>query len=236
MADLSDVLEYDGTKYLEFYESLTNEDTLNELHWSAELNSYADYGYHSPNVVLRNAPITSQQRRNPQLPLPEKLRHEETPPKYGFVNMFGYVNLFPVILQVLQPESIHLETIVKQLDDPKLLWTPHGLRSLAKNAPLYNTRNTEHDPPYWRGPIWININFMALKSLNYYSNVNGRAKDISKRIYRQLRDNVIGNVMAQHFKTGYLWEQYDDTSGNGKGCRPFTGWSSLVVLIMAEEY
>jgi mannosyl-oligosaccharide glucosidase len=33
--------------------------------------------------------------------------------------------------------------------------------------------------------------------------------------------------------TSFLWEQYDALSGNGKGCHPFNGWSSLVVAIMA---
>ncbi|KVH95684.1 Glycoside hydrolase, family 63 [Cynara cardunculus var. scolymus] len=44
------------------------------------------------------------------------------------------------------------------------------------------------------------------------------------------------NVMKNHKQTGYLWEQYDQKKGNGKGAHPFTGWTSLVLLIMAESY
>ncbi|KAL8201349.1 hypothetical protein R6Q57_012688 [Mikania cordata] len=44
------------------------------------------------------------------------------------------------------------------------------------------------------------------------------------------------NVIKNYKQTGYLWEQYDQKKGNGKGAHPFTGWTSLVVLIMAESY
>ncbi|KAK9276690.1 hypothetical protein L1049_006226 [Liquidambar formosana] len=44
------------------------------------------------------------------------------------------------------------------------------------------------------------------------------------------------NVVRNYYQTGYLWEQYDQKKGKGKGARPFTGWTSLVVLIMAEAY
>ena len=124
--------------------------------------------------------------------------------------------------------------------------------------------NTEHDKPYWRGPIWININYLALSALYSYSSKSSvsaglsseqiklRAENIqlAKNIYSRLRSNVIRNIYDQFLETGYIWEQYNDgenqekfsedgmskKAGKGQGTFPFTGWSALVVLIMSEKY
>jgi mannosyl-oligosaccharide glucosidase len=48
--------------------------------------------------------------------------------------------------------------------------------------------------------------------------------------------NILKNMFRVYEKTGHIWEQYDDKNGNGKGSHPFTGWSSLIVLIMSELY
>lgn len=33
----------------------------------------------------------------------------------------------------------------------------------SRTASLYGRHNTEHDPPYWRGAIWINVNYLAVQ-------------------------------------------------------------------------
>ena len=101
---------------------------------------------------------------------------------------------------------------------------------------MYMKRNTEHDPPYWRGQIWININFLAIRALKHYAKGEGRNAAKAQQLYLSLRENVYKNLYKQYTKTGYLWEQYSDKDGTGKGCYPFTGWSALVVLIMSEEF
>ena len=92
------------------------------------------------------------------------MRNVNSDPQLGFVNAHGYVSLFPFLLQILSPNSDKLGIILNSLTNPDLLYTPYGLRSLAKNSPLYKKKNTEHDAPYWRGEdLKFNIFREAIK-------------------------------------------------------------------------
>ncbi|KAL7171739.1 hypothetical protein ACSBR2_036411 [Camellia fascicularis] len=71
---------------------------------------------------------------------------------------------------------------------------------------MYMKYNTVHDAPYWRGPIWMNINYMILSSLHHYSKENGPYRDKAKIIYNDLRSNLIRNVVKNYQQTGYFWE------------------------------
>ncbi|CAH1785069.1 unnamed protein product [Owenia fusiformis] len=239
LADIAKSLGEPHEEYKATYDILTNNDLLDKLHWDPVTERYADYGLHSNKVKLEKPkpPKNIKQGQTPPSPQHlEKVRVTKVEPKNQFVDSFGYVSLFPFLLQIIEPTSPKLGKILTDLRNEKMLWTNHGLRSLAKIAPLYNKYNTEHDGPYWRGPIWININFLAVRALNYYSTNEGPYKDQARSIYVDLRKNLIDNVLKEYKRTGFIWEQYDDATGHGKGSHPFTGWSALVVAIMAEEY
>ncbi|KAF2534529.1 hypothetical protein F2Q70_00030679 [Brassica cretica] len=126
----------------------------------------------------------------------------------------------------------------KQLDlisNKSIVWSDYGLLSLGKTSSLYMKYNTEHEAPYWRGAIWMNMNYMILSSLHHYSIVDGPYMDKARTIYEELRSNLIRNVVRNYDQTGYIWEHYDQTKGTGEGGRVFTGWSALILLIMSED-
>ncbi len=115
--------------------------------------------------------------------------------------------------------------------DPQHLWTNFGLASLSQTDIFFGTGEN-----YWRGPVWININYLALSALNNYANLEGPFKEKSKVIYEELRGIVVENVFKVFKETGFMWEQYSASDGSGKRSHPFSGWTSLVTLIMAEQY
>lgn len=238
ISDLAKLLDRNPEKYEETYEYLTDINLLNQLHLSPTTGTYSDYGLHTDAVILRKPNLNqNMQHIQQQQEEVESVRFTLKPPEPRFVDTsFGYVSLFPFLMQILPSTSPTLETIFNNMHNPEVLWTPYGLRSLSKKSPYYMRRNTDHDPPYWRGQIWININYLSLRSLYHYKNQQGPYAQKASKIYEELRSNLVGNLIKQYNRTGYIWEQYNDETGAGSGCKPFTGWSSLVVLIMSEQY
>ncbi|XP_076046387.1 mannosyl-oligosaccharide glucosidase isoform X2 [Oratosquilla oratoria] len=225
MADIGRLIEKDTTRFEETFKYLTNNELLDSLHWSYTANGYMDFGLHTPDVDLRR--FAQNQ---------EKIRVLLSDPKLRYIDSFGYVSFFPLFLQIIDPYSSKLGKVLEDLHRTDLLWTPYGLRSLAKNSPMYLKKNTEHDPPYWRGAIWINMNFLAVRALKFYSTTDGPYRTMADELYKELRQNVVKNVQKEYKRTGYVWEHYNDKTGKGEGCRPFTGWTGLVVLMMGEAY
>ncbi|XP_077227087.1 mannosyl-oligosaccharide glucosidase GCS1-like isoform X2 [Tasmannia lanceolata] len=220
--------------YYSMAKQLSNFEILNQMHLDDTYGAYFDFGNHTEKVRLRWHEVKGSSSNYAGR---ELLREVLERPQLGLVPHVGYVSLFPFMMKMIPSESLILG---KQLDlvfNRSTLWTDYGLRSLSKTSSVYMKRNTEHDPPYWRGPIWMNMNYMILSALHHYSEADGPHKAKARMIYEELRKNLIGNVVRNYFQTGYLWEQYEEKNkGRGKGARPFTGWTSLVLLMMAESY
>ena len=235
MADIASAIGEDSELYQATYDYLTDNTQLDTLHWSSK-HQYSDYGLHTDKVKLQT-PARPPNAQPGQYQAPrEKERVTKQEPSLKHVNALGYISLFPFLLKIVDPQSPKLGQILTDLHDPQSLWAEYGIRSLAKNSPLYNKRNTEHDPPYWRGAIWINMNYLTVSALHYYSSVDSPYAKQAAQIYTELRTNLVSNLITQYRNTGYIWEQYNDDTGRGQGSHPFTGWSALIVAIMAEDY
>ena len=153
-----------------------------------------------------------------------------------FVQHIGYVTFFPVFLKLLPVDSPKLRPLLATLETHLL--TPHGLRSLSPSDVYYDRPNAPGDAPYWRGAIWMNLNYLALESFSFYA---AEATDATTRaafadVYARLRTSVVTTILAEYERTGYFHEQYNDVSGKGQRCHPFTGWTALVTNILAERY
>ena len=74
--------------------------------------------------------------------------------------------------------------------------------------------------------------------INFLSAVQGSGTNaaLALEAYTELRAGLLANLVEQYRRSGYLWENYNDTLGDGHGSHPFTGWTALLVLIAGESY
>ena len=145
---------------------------------------------------------------------------------------------------------------------------------------MHNETSILNIPPFpyflyflHRGPIWTNINYLALKALKHYGtrtisriNIIAELKKSSKKLgnseklnevemiqqsekiyhncniqknrslllYHNLRENIQNSILSSYNNTGFFWEHYEDVLGSGTRGHPFSGWTSLILNIMAE--
>jgi peptidoglycan biosynthesis protein MviN/MurJ (putative lipid II flippase) len=62
---------------------------------------------------------------------------------------------------------------------------------------------------------------------------SGPHQQKARTIYTELRRNIISTVYNSWRDTGFAWEQYNPENGAGQRTQHFTGWTALVVKIMA---
>jgi len=140
------------------------------------------------------------------------------------------------LLQVIDPLSPNLIHILEQLRDEDGMWSKYGLRSLSKKDALYG-----QGEDYWRGAIWMNMNYLAVKALHDYKSFDydkehQNVQNLLETTYKELRENLMRNLYGEYKKFGFLYENYNGDDGHGQRSKPFTGWSSLILNIISETY
>jgi hypothetical protein len=168
------------------------------------------------------------------------------------------------------------------LDENEFL-SPYGIRSLskvhAKNPYMLRFDDTEHMVDYepaestsnlfggnsnWRGPIWVQMNFMLIEALQRYDFYYGSdlkvecptgsgkmmtlwevSQEISRRIShiflrRDGKRPVYGNI--EKFQNDPYWrdlilfhEYFNGDNGAGLGANHQTGWSALVAKLLEQS-
>ena len=140
----------------------------------------------------------------------------------------GYISLFPFLVGLLNARHPRLGAVLDLIRDPDALWSPHGIRSLSTQDAYYGTAEN-----YWRSPVWININYMVLERLLELAKTPGPRQKKARDTYAALRTNLVNTVYESWQATGFAWEQYDPSTGAGQRTQYFTGWTALMVRVMA---
>ena len=91
------------------------------------------------------------------------------------------------------PTKEQAAKMVKTLTNPELLWTELPLSTIAKNHPTYST-------DMWRGGVWLNLNYFAIKGLMNYG-----YKDLAE----ELKEKILAAVNKWYKKTGAIFEFFD---------------------------
>ena len=133
-----------------------------------------------------------------------------------FVLHTGYVSAFPALLGVLPSDHPHLGPLLRAIESRLLV--PCGLASLAPDDEAFGTGED-----YWRGACWMNMNYLALRSLREYSSIEGENRDLAASLFDTLRRTVVTNMARDWTERGFLYEQYAPDTGRGRKSHPFTG-------------
>ncbi len=118
------------------------------------------------------------------------------------------VIFWPLALGVATPDQA--VNTVKYLSDPKAFATRWPLPSVAAGDPGFEPRN------YWRGPVWINLNWFAVRGLERCG---------QKAAAAQLREKTLDLIA----RTVVLHEYYDPLTGDPLGSDNY-GWTSAVYV------
>ena len=66
-----------------------------------------------------------------------------------------------------------IQQSLKVLSDPEIMLSRSGIRSLSKGDQFYLYKSN-----YWRGAVWINVNFLTLRGLyQNYLGIDGIQKE-----------------------------------------------------------
>jgi glycogen debranching enzyme len=90
-------------------------------------------------------------------------------------------------------------------------------------APTTSKNNPYFDPvKYWRGPIWVNTNWLLFEGLYRYDE------------HRDLADRIRSDTLELLDRNGFF-EYFDPSTGKGLGTENFSWSAALALVLLATE-
>jgi hypothetical protein len=121
----------------------------------------------------------------------------------------------PLYAQI--PDATRAASTIERLDGFTVAVNGVGtaVTSVAPADPLFDSGR------YWRGPVWLMINWLIHHGLNHY----GYAE----------RAAAIRSGCLELTRSGGFWEHYNPESGEGQGTGQFAWTAGLVLDLLGEE-
>ncbi len=116
-------------------------------------------------------------------------------------------SFMPLFIGIATAEQA--EKMAKVCADPEKFFP--GMPTVSYDHPRYSQSD------YWRGPVWLNVAYFALKGLKDYGH-----EEVADAIRQQLLD------WCAEEKRG-IYEYYDSKTGEGLGAHNF-GWSCAFII------
>jgi len=123
----------------------------------------------------------------------------------AIVRVVAWSNFLPLVDGLL-PRDEGRRMISAYLLNPTQMRSEHGFRSLSRFDPAYNNQAIIKPYSNWRGPIWINANFLdwiALRRYGFSDEARWLAVSLATDIHRDIQ------------KWGSMHEDYDAETGDG---------------------
>jgi glycogen debranching enzyme len=124
-------------------------------------------------------------------------------------------NLYPLLTGRMSRAIV--ERLVAHLINPKEFWSDYPLPTVALNDPKFDANQM------WRGPTWVNINYLFIEGL---------VKCGYENVARELRDKTLALMMRHND----IYEYYNPLTGDAPShSASVFGWSSAVFLDLAIQ-
>jgi len=145
----------------------------------------------------------------------------------AWVRVISWSSFLPLLDGLLAPADAR-RMIRCHLLNPDEMQSKYGFRSLSKSDPAYNNQAIIDPYSNWRGPIWINANFLdwlALRRYGFHAEAHTLALNLAAMLHRDIA------------QWGSMHEDYDAETGAGLAPTPaqspgghfagFVGWNLL---------